>query len=130
LAIRRLAIQERMRFVPGFYRKEALNVSTNFSLLTLEYEGTPLSNRLAAFSSKFGTKRRQHELSQWGVFQLDPSHDLSLEEAEILALDVAQEMQNREAFACSKKFGYLSADFELQSVLAELPEANHTTPYS
>ena len=98
--------------------------------MTLEYEGTPLSNRLATFSSRFGTKRRPHELSRWGVFQLDPSDDLPLEEAEMLARHIAQEMQTREAFARSKTFGYLPSDLELQSILAELPEANHTTPYS
>lgn len=98
--------------------------------VTLEYEGTPLSNRLSTFSTKFGTKRREHELSKWGVYQLDPSADLSLEEAEILARSVAQELQTREAFARSKRFGYLSTDIELESILADLPEANHTTPYS
>jgi len=48
----------------------------------------------------------------------------------MLARHIAQEMQTREAFARSKTFGYLPSDLELQSILAELPEANHTTPYS
>jgi hypothetical protein len=119
-------VRESLRWLK-VHREAICGISSG---VMLEYEGTPLSNRLASFSNKYGTRRRPHELSKWGVFHLDPSDDLPLEEAERIAISIGQEMQTREAFVRSKTFGYLPFDTELQSAVAELPEADHTTPYS
>lgn len=97
--------------------------------VTLEYPGTPLSARLAEFEAKYGTRRRPHDLSEWGVYNLDPSRNLLNEEAEKMARGISQKMQTREDFIRSKTFGYLGSDSDPDEILSNLPDADHTTPY-
>ena len=97
----------------------------------LIFPGCNLEHNFEFYESNFGTELiADSPLSEWGVFEVNPSHEISLERAKAYSQEIARIINSRENYAYAKSFGY-HGPVDTKNLLNLLSQHldNKETPY-
>lgn len=98
----------------------------------LLFPGSELEQNFEYYHNKFGTELISDSiLSKWDVFDVNPSFELSMNQAQAYSLEISQIINNRKNYAYAKSFGYHGARVCAKDILFALPmrKDNPLAPY-
>lgn len=91
----------------------------------LIFPGCNLEQNFEYYQYTFGTELIAcSPLAKWGVFEVNPSHEVSVKDAQAYSLEISQMINSRENYAYAKSFGYHGAQVSTEDLLSILPEHN------
>lgn len=99
----------------------------------LIFPGCDLEHNFEYYQNTFGTELiTDSPLSKWGVFEVNPSTELSINHAQAYSLEISQTINSRENYAYAKSFGYHGTRVFTNDLLNFLPmhNDNSVVPYS